>query len=99
MFLLKEKESKQDELNKLIIAILQVSSRNNEQKEEEKVPQGTKLEPKRCNLIFSFFAGLILMSCQECWYCTSMKSSDITISTNRVKKWLRKPAFLKNVYI
>lgn len=58
MFLLKEEESKQDELNKLIIAILQVSSRNNEQKEKQKekqmVSQGTKLEPKRCNLIFSY---------------------------------------------
>lgn len=58
MLLLKEEESKQDELNKLIIAILQVSSRNNEQKEEQKekqkVSQGTKLEPKRCNLIFSY---------------------------------------------
>lgn len=54
MFLVKEKESKQDDLNKLIIAILQVSSRNNEQIEKQKVPQGTKLVPKRCNLILSY---------------------------------------------
>lgn len=54
MFLLKEEESKQDELNKLIIAILQVSSRNNEQKEKRKVSLGTELEPKMCNLIFSY---------------------------------------------
>lgn len=98
MLLPKEKESKQNEHSKLTTAISQLDSRNNEQKEKQKIPQGTKLEPKGCNLISrQLFACTIFMSVQEFWYsmCMKSESSDRTISTYRVKKQIGTSMLLK----
>lgn len=50
------------------------TARITSKKKKQKIPQGTKLEPKGCHLIFrQLFACITFMSFQQCWYSMCMK--------------------------